>query len=186
MANPETVVRKYLDALRDPSSLRDDEAIGDVERKLADEGDPIARLKLQQELAELNAPSMDSIENAFVVSAKAWADDIGITGKAFAAEGVPAATLRRAGFAVSGRGGKRTTSSGGGKKRGSRVTTEMVIDAMPQGAFTLRSLRELTGASPAVVRKAVTSEEEAGRVVDAGPDPDHSGPGRAATLYRKK
>lgn len=185
MANPETTVRKYLEALKDPSSLRDDEAIADAESKLDGESDPITRLKLQQELAELNTPSMDKVEDAFVVVAKAWAEDVGITGKAFAAEGVPAATLRRAGFAVSGRGGRRK-SSGGGKRRGSRVTTEMVIDAIPKGTFTLRSLRELTGASPAVVRKAVTAEEEAGRVVEAGPDPDHSGPGRAATLYRKK
>ncbi|AXV05388.1 hypothetical protein DVS28_a0687 [Euzebya pacifica] len=183
MSQPETIVRKYLTALKDPSTLRDDDAIQEAESALGDESDPIERLKLQQKLAELNAPSMNAIEDEFVVHAKAWADEAGLTGKAFEAEGVPGATLRRAGFDVA-KGRKRGAASSTPRKRSSRTTQEDVINAMPK-SFTLKSLREATGGSPAVVRKAVDAEIEAGRVADAGPDPDHSGPGRAATLYRR-
>jgi hypothetical protein len=57
---------------------------------------------------------------------------------------------------------------------------------MPKGAFTVKQLKEATGASSAVVRKAITQQLEAGKLTDAGPDPDHSGPGRSPTLYKRR
>lgn len=187
MATAEQVVRTYLSALRDPESLRDDDAIADKEQQLASTDDPIERLRLQEELAKLTKPSLEAVEDEFVVHAKAWAEETGISEKAFAAEGVPAQVLRRAGFAVAGggRGGRR--SSGGARRQssGTRVTTEQVVAAMPKTAFSVKQLREISGASPAVVRKAITQELEGGRLKDIGPDPDHSGPGRAATLYKR-
>lgn len=187
MASPETIIRTYLSALRDPSSLKDDEAVAGKQQELDATEDSISRLRLHQELRMLSAPSLDAVEDDFVVHGKAWAEEQGISAEAFAAEGVPSSVLRRAGFSVArgkeGSGRKPVTRR---RTSGTRVTTDEVIAAMPKAAFTVKVLREISGASPAVVRKAITAEVQAGRLVDGGTDPDHTGPGRSPTLYRKK
>ncbi len=186
MSEAEQAVRTYLRALKDPSSLKDEAAIEETRTALDAEEDMVERVRLQQQLINLESPSVEGAEDGFVTHAKAWADEVGIGGKAFAAEGVPSALLRRAGFAVGkgGRGGgrRRAASTGSGK----RVTTEEVIAAIPKGAFTVKDLKEKSGASAAVVRNAIKSQVDSGALTEVGPDPDHSGPGRAATLYRKK
>lgn len=183
MATKEEAVRNYLTALKEPESLIDSDAIEQATSELEATEDPIERLKLRQRLQELQSPTLESVEDEFVTHAKAWAEEAGIDPQTFAAEGVSAATLRRAGFSI-GRSGSRG-SRGGGRRRSSRTTTEEVIEAMPGGSFTVKQLREISGASPAVVRKAIAAEVETGHVAELGPDPDHSGPGRAPTLYRK-
>jgi hypothetical protein len=200
MPTAEEVIRTYLNALRDPQSLRDEEAVEETRARLESTDDPIERLRIQSELDRLAEPDLDAVEDDFVVHAKAWADEAGISAKAFAAEGVPNGVLRRAGFPVSGgdgrsqgrkggRGGGRRSGGGGGggtrRSSGTRVTTQEVIDAMPKGAFTVKGLQEASGASPAVVRKAITAEVEAGRLEDVGTDPDHRGPGRAPRLFKR-
>ncbi len=96
-----------------------------------------------------------------MASARAWAAEHGIGVKAFQKEGVQPAVLRRAGFEVSGGGGSRGGrggrggSSGGGRKR-TRVTVAEVRAAIPNGTFTIKTLQERSGASPAVVRKVVS------------------------------
>ncbi|WP_370326389.1 hypothetical protein [Euzebya sp.] len=168
--------------------MKDDDAIESKQAELDAAEDVISRLQLQEELRKLSAPSLEAVEEDFVVHAKSWADESGISAEAFAAEGVPTAVLRRAGFQVGGgRGGRRQRRSASGTRRssGTRVTTEEVIESIPSTAFTVKQLREISGASPAVVRKAISAEQEAGRLSDLGPDPDHSGPGRAPTLYKR-
>lgn len=182
MTTAEKIVRDYLTALRDPDSLKDEEAIQKKGEELADAKDVIERLKLQDEFRQLSAPSLEKAEDEFVVHAKAWADKNGVSGNAFAAEGVPVGVLRRAGFQI-GRSTKKSKRSR--KTSGSRVTTGEVVAAIPSGTFTVKQLGEISGASPAVVRKAIAQEEKAGRLTSLGADPDHSGPGRAPTLYRK-
>jgi len=183
-SSAEDAVRAYLAAVKDPSSMRDDEALSATKKLLDEASDTIERLRLQQQLLTLESPTLDTYEDAFVTHAKAWADEHGISGEAFAAEGVEPSVLRRAGFSVGGRGRRRAAAAPPTARR-RRVTTEEVVVAMPSGAFTTKQLGELSGASPAVVRKAITSEQAAGRLVEAGNDPDHSGPGRAPMLYRK-
>lgn len=183
MATPVEAVRSYLTALRDPESLKDDAAIESKTSELEEADDVIARLKLQEELRDLMAPSLESAEDDFVVHAKAWADEAGISSDAFIAEGVPAAVLKRAGFASVRAGGKKARSTT--RRSGTRVTTEEVIAAIPNSAFTVKQLGNTSGASAAVVRKAINLEVDAGRVTELGSDPDHSGPGRAPTLYTK-
>lgn len=188
MASPETIIRSYLDALKDPASLRDDDAVAAKQEELDSAVDVIIRLRLHEDLRRLTAPSLETVEDEFVVHGKAWANEQSISADAFAAEGVPNAVLRRAGFGVA-RGkdrvvGRKTSTTR--RSSGTRVTTEEVISAMPTSAFTVKVLKEISGASPAVVRKAITAEVEAGNLVDGGTDPDHVGPGRAPTLYRRK
>ena len=175
----ETAVRTYLAALRDPSSLRDESRLAKLKSQLERSGDDLERLQLRQQIFDLESPSVHQYENDFITHAKAWADEHGVTAKAFEAEGVPGSILRKAGLA-----GSRAAR---GRKPGTRrrVTVDEVRAAIPRGAFTIKGLQEISGASPAVVRKVVADELAAGNVKEQGPDPDHSGPGRSPTLYKK-
>lgn len=189
-ASAETAVRDYLKALSDPSSLRDDDTVERLRQQLASSDDGVERIRLRQQLLDAETPSLDRYEEGFVANARSWAEEHGISVKAFQEEGVQPAVLRRAGFEVAGgrtRGGKSSSGgggAGGGRKR-TRVTVAEVRAAIPKGTFTIKSLQERSGASPAVVRKVVSEEEAAGTITSAGTDPDHRGPGRAPTLYRK-
>lgn len=186
-ASVEHAVSVYLQALKDPNSLRDDDSITSLEQQLESSPDSLERLRLRQQLLDAQTPSVERYEEGFVTHAKAWADDHEITAKAFAEEGVSAAVLRRAGFDVPGAGGARgrrgASGAGTGRKR-TRVTVSEVRDAIPKGTFTIKTLQDLSGASPAVVRKVVSEEMSAGRLKDEGTDQSHRGPGRAPVLYR--
>jgi hypothetical protein len=187
-ATAESAVRDYLRALADPESLRDDEKINELTNQLDKSDDPLERLRLRQQLLDLQAPSLDRYEEGFVTHAKAWADEQGISAKVFTDEGVSNDVLRRAGFDVGGRGrrGRNRTAAPATRARRSRVTSEEVRGAIPEsGTFTIKSLQDSSGASPAIVRKVVSEEESAGRLRNVGTDPDHRGPGRAPVLYQR-
>jgi hypothetical protein len=182
-AAAEQAVRAYLGALKDPSSLRDDERIAKLERELERSNDQLERVLLQQQLLDAKSPSVEQFEEAFIEHARSWAEEHGVSPSAFQSEGVPSTVLRRAGFQV--RGGRargraaRRRSAG----RRTRVSADEVRKAIPRGTFTIREVQERSGASTAVVRRVVQEELEAGRVSEAGTAPDHSGPGRAPALY---
>ena len=182
----ESAVRDYLVALRDPSSLRDEQKIKELHERLDAAEDELERLQLRQQIMDAETPQLSRYEEAFITHAKAWADEKGISAKAFAAEGVPLQVLRRAGFSVGrGRGPSRRGGRAGTRTR-TRVTSEEVRKAIPKGTFTIKQLQERSGASPAVVRKVVEEEIAAGRVTREGTDPDHTGPGRAPVLFKRK
>lgn len=175
----ESAVRTYLTALRDPSSLRDESRLAELQSQLESSGDDLERLRLRQQILDLESPSVQQYEDDFITHAKAWAEDSGVTARAFEAEGVPSAVLRKAGLQPSSDRGRRAA----GTRR--RVTMAQVRDAIPRGPFTIRMLQQASGASPAVVRKVVAEELAEGRLKEAGVDRSHKGPGRAPTLYKK-
>lgn len=182
----ESAVRTYLQALKDPSTLRNDAEIADLEARLEASGDQVERVLLRQQLLDARAPSVEQHEEAFVKHAKAWADDKGVSAVAFSAEGVPAGVLRRAGFRVRGGRGRATTARRRATGTRTRVSSEEVRGAIPaKGTFTIRHLEDASGASTGVVRKVVQEELKAGKLKEAGADPDHKGPGRAPVLYRR-
>jgi hypothetical protein len=98
---------------------------------------------------------------------------------------VPAAVLRRAGFSVRGADGRGRGRGRSRQTRRTRVSAEQVREALPKGTFSTKDVQEAIGASPAVVRRVLREEVEAGRVSNEGADPDHQGPGRAPTRYRR-
>jgi hypothetical protein len=180
----ESAVRGYLTALSDPSALRDEAGLAELQRQLGEATDSLTRLELRQKIMDAEEPQIDRYEADFVTHAKEWAEQNGISPKAFIAEGVDVAVLRRAGFPVP--GGRRSGGAGRGRTRTrSRVTTAEVRAAIPKGQFTIKQLQERSGASPAVVRKAVQEEIAESRVKEIGTDPDHRGPGRAPVLYER-
>ena len=184
----QAAVRNYVISLRDPSALRDDDAIADLHSTIDQTDDDVERLKLRQQLLDLQDPPLERYEAAFVEHAKAWADTSGVTADAFVAEGVPAAVLRRAGFrGVSNRGTRRTRRSSARATAGRRrVSAEEVRAAIPTGMFTVKDVQEASGASAAVVRRVISEEVDSGNLTDQGPDPDHTGPGRTPTIYQRQ
>ena len=181
-------MRNYLISLRDPSALRDDDAIADLHSALDQTDDDVERLKLRQQLLDLQDPPLEQYEAAFVEHAKAWADDSGVTADAFIAEGVPAGVLRRAGFRGVTNGGTRRIRRAAARATTvrRRVSADEVRAAIPAGTFTVKDVQEVSGASAAVVRRVIGEEVDAGNFTDQGPDPDHAGAGRAPTVYQRQ
>lgn len=182
----EEVVRKYLDYLEDPAVLRDDAAIAEAEARAEAATDKIERLRALSEVERLKSPSADDLHEAFVKDAKSWADAEGITAGAFRTVGVPPGVLVAAGFDVPGHEAPRATRRPRRATRGPGVGVDEVRAAVPgSGTFTVKELRERSGASPGTVRKAMTAMLEDGTVVDRGQDPRWDGPGRVPTLYSR-
>lgn len=178
----ESAVRNYLVALNDPSALRDDDKIATIEQQLEQSDDRLERVRLRQELEDAQQPSVEHYETEFITHAKAWAEEHGVGAKAFSEEGVPDAVLRKAGLRKGGRG-RSDQRRGGTKSR--RVSAEDVRTAIPRGTFTIKDLQERTGGSIATVRNVVKEAEQTGLIHAEGSDPDHTGPGRAPTLYKR-
>ena len=181
----ETAVRSYLVALKDPSALRDEGSLTDLQSQLNQATDSITRLELRQRIMDAEEPKLEQYEADFITHAKEWAEEHGISSKAFLAEGVDVSVLRRAGFSLPGRSRGASTSRGSRPRTRSRVTTAEVRAAIPKGRFTVKQLQQRSGASPAVVRKAVLEEITEGTVKEVGTDPEHRGPGRAPVLYER-
>ncbi|MGI8574678.1 MAG: hypothetical protein ACR2MA_04910 [Egibacteraceae bacterium] len=184
MATPSQTdaIRDYLVALKDPSALRDDDQLDHLRQQLEQTSDELERVRLHQQILDGEQPQIERYEDAFLQHAKAWADEQGVTAKAFTAEGVSNQVLRRAGFRV-GRGGGRHRAAS--PTRRTRTSSDEIRKAIPSGTFTIKMVQEKTGASSAVVRRIVQEGVEEGSVKDQGPDPDHRGPGRSPTLYQK-
>lgn len=182
-------VRDYLIALRDPAALRDNAAITALKTKLERSDDVLERVQLRQQLLDLERPTPQRYEEAFVEHARAWADEAGISGDAFVAEGVPSDVLRRAGFQVraAGRGrgrGRRAAAARAGRPR-TRVSADEIRAAIPSGTFTVKDLQERSGASAAVVRRVISEQVDAGNLVRRGADAARGGPGRAPAVYQR-
>ncbi len=176
-------VRDYLTALKDPKSIKDDDKVSQLTDDLKKADDPVERVKLRQQIMDAENPSPEQYADEFTVHARSWAEKTGIGVRAFLKEGVPPKVLRKAGFRVP---REEVAADGGQRRTRTRVSTEEVRAAIPKsGEFTIKTLQEASGASPAVVRRVVQEEVDAGNVTEKGSDPAHRGPGRAPTVYAK-
>lgn len=177
----ESAVRSYLQALKDPDSLRDDKAVNELERKLNRTSDPLERVKLRGQLDRARRIDPAVYEEGFVAHAKQWAEEHGVTAEAFKAEGVSDEVLARAGLD----GGRRRSRAASSRSR-TRVSRDDVRATIRQHrSFTLPQIKEKTGASRETVRAVIKELTDAGEVERAGSDESHSGRGRAPTAYRR-
>lgn len=145
-ANPDGTVRAYLKLLAaDPHSLPND---------------PIERLHLRA-----------SVEREFVEDAAAWARDHRITGAAFAAEGVPAEVLRRAGLQM-------------GEHRPGHGVQRSIRGAMPERQpFSADGLVTRTGATRRDVHSVIAEDLRSGRIKEHAVSEVEGGV--VKTLYRR-
>ncbi len=189
---PEAAVRRYLAWVEDPSSAVDKDAIERAESAFAAASDPIDRLHAAAARERAKAADIDSITVEFVAHARGYADSEAIPVEAFRALGVADDVLAEAGFAVPSSRGRRGPAARGRRsaapagQRAPQITVSQlkaVADQMPK-QFTLAQLADKAGGgSPVTVRKAVDELIAEGRAVKVGPDTNHTGPGRAPTLY---
>ncbi len=181
----ENSVRLYLLALRDPSALIDHEEIAELERACEQASDPIEQLRTLSRLERARVVDVKKLEQAFVRDAKRWAEHEGVAVEAFRALGVPESTLSVAGLTRTQQvAGRRHRAQVVGVESGS-VTAESIRRKVLEldGSFSLLDVASLAGGSPMTIRKAVADLVDAGRVRRLGPDPSHSGKGRAPVLY---
>ena len=183
----EAAVRRYLAWLEDPSSAVDPQLVAAAEAAFASASDPIAKLHAAADLERARSVDAGAIEADFVAHAKAYAQEQDIPAAAFAALGVSADLLVRAGIAVASGRGRRAPAVA--RARAPQVPVSQikaVVSQLPK-RFTLAQLADRAGGgSPATVRKAVDELIIEGRVTSLGPVPDHKGPGRAPTQYEQQ
>lgn len=178
----EAAVRNYLQALKDPETLRDDKAISDLQKRIERAEDPLERVKLRAQLEKAQRIEPGAYEDGFIAHAKQWADEHGVSAESFKAEGVSDDVLARAGL-----DGVRRRRRGQAAGRRRRVSREDVRNAIRQHrSFTLPQIQNKTGASRETVRAVIKELLTAGEVETAGTDQSHTGRGRAPTAYQRK
>lgn len=145
-------------ALADPSSLRDLDALEEVEQRLArDDLDVAERLELLLRRRTLNQVDIGPLEDAFVSAVPEYLAELGLdvteAREDFTAVGVPPEVLDRAACASSTRDGSASVDG-------------VRSYALSRGsAFTQKDLMEATGASRGTVGKVIKALCEEGRVV---------------------
>ena len=168
----ELAVRNYLAFLSDPESLRDDEAIADLEEQLAVVVDPLEELAIRDKLEALRALSEGAFIGPFIQHAAAYAERVGLSASGFESMGVDPKVLRQAGVL----------------SKTPYVKVESVIEIIKSSGkeeFTQPQVIELTGAAPGTVQKALSAMIEEGSLVKTDErNPDHVGRGNRARLYR--
>ncbi len=94
-------VRRYLEALEDPTKAVDWDLVDDLARRIDASDDPVERVRLRGEWRRAHEPVWEPLEQDFIQFAQRWADANGVIGDDFAAEGVPLQILDRAGLEYS-------------------------------------------------------------------------------------
>jgi hypothetical protein len=189
-------VRRYLQFLEDPASLRDEAAIEELRRQATDARDPLDRLRAVSRLKAAEQVDGAVFEAAFIVHANAFAQTEGIHVDAFREVGVPADVLREAGLlggprrlrppgrsAADGDAAARPASRRTGAQRAPRLPLEEVVAKLPDGEFRLTDLAAAIDREPATTRNYLNRLVLDGTVVEAGEDA--SGRGKPAKLYRR-
>lgn len=185
-SSTEDAIRRYMEYLQDPESIRDQDQITKLQKTVDTATDPVDKLTAMGALDQALAVDGSEVREAFIAVAKDWADTEGVPPDAFRQLGVPAADLAAAGFKT--RGGRRTaTGPAPGRSRARRVPLSDIkaaLGSVPK-RFHVKDLETVSGGTNATVRKAVAELVAEGTVTDLGPDPDWSGRGRSPVLYEK-
>lgn len=185
---PEGAVRLYLMYLQDPSKLRDEAEIKKLQQAVEGSADPIDKLKAIASLERAEAVDPEPFIQAFVAYAKQWADENDVSVAAFRQMGVPADVLLDAGFQTARGPGSRTAvpSTGGARrKRAAAVPADTIREFIVSRTdpFTIQDVREGVGGSTATVTKVIKDLVADGALTDRGPAVNHTGRGRAPTVY---
>lgn len=182
-AYDDEAIRRYLNFLSDPTTLRDADEITKLQSKVDAATDPVDRLKALGAVERAKEVDGGAAREDFIAVARDWADEHGVTADHFRAMGVPAADLAAAGFRVSGGRRGRATAA----KRSRRVPVDDIKAKLGtvRSTFSVRDLEAASGGTNATVRKALAELVEEGKARKIGPDPDWSGRGRSPILYER-
>ena len=180
----EKAVRDYLSYLDDPRNLADTDELKKLQERLDATTDRMERVEIRTQMERCYAPDETQLREQFVIHAKQWADDNGISPEALRLEGVPKEVLAEAGFEVDTKPTKKSKqrkANTASKPKRSRTGVDQLKQWMQARTepFTIATAMSETGASRVTVNKAI---EQAG-ATEIGPDPDHSGPGAPPKLF---
>lgn len=164
-------VRRYLLFLEDPSSVDFSAEVEKVNAQLAEQKDPLERLRLKGELVRLQGSHEDLLRAGFVAHAHAWATREGLPLSVFDDMGIPDAVMRQAHLRF--------------RPRRPFVGRDDVLRWMldQKEPFGVHAAQRDTGASHITVRRVLSDLVAAGELVDAGGNPAHQGRGRAARMF---
>ncbi|MBK5222078.1 MAG: hypothetical protein JJE52_04220 [Acidimicrobiia bacterium] len=186
----EDAVRRYLTWIDDPSSLRDEDHITELQSRIDAARDPIDKIHLASELHWAKKVDGTHLRRDFLAVARRWAEANRIVPEAFMEMGVPTEDLRQAGFAVDTRPRRKseTGTVAPSTPRAERVGVERIREGAMSfdAAFTIADLRDRVGGSPGTVRKALEAMVAEGRVENLGPDANWPGPGRPPNRYVRR
>lgn len=195
----EDMIRAYLQYLKDPEQLRDEELIAKQRSEAESILDPLAKLVALSELERLEVVDEEPLRKAFVAHAKAWADEKKVTLSAFQTMGVTVDVLRAAGYKL-----PRVPSSGDAtharpvpttttRRRGGRSREQLkeLVRARKAGTtFTVRDIADEAGIPAAngisSAQRAIRALVIDGEVTDLGRDPNHAGKGAPPSVYALK
>lgn len=178
-------VREAILLYTDPHALKDDKKIRRLESEIEQETEPVKRVKKRAQLEKENHIDDKDIERRFVKYAKRWTKHYNVSVDSLRTEGgIPPRLLKRAGLSVRGAGpDKRTSYTGKGTKRVTQADVVKWLNKATTGSyFTLHDLQQHTGCSAGTARSALGALGD--RIVSEGPDPNHTGPGRAPNVFR--
>jgi hypothetical protein len=184
--SPEQAIVRYLDFLADPASARDEAAISAAREAVSRASSPLDKLKALSALERAEQVDGTHLVTAFIRHAKTWADANNVTAAAFGQMGVPDDVLRGAGLATGSRKGPGLTIKVA-RQRAAAVSQSTIVAHIRtiDGLFTLGDVMRATGATPNTTTTAVKAMLTQGELVSHGPDPNHSGKGRAPFLYQR-
>ncbi|MCU1451925.1 MAG: hypothetical protein JWN46_71 [Acidimicrobiales bacterium] len=184
--SPEHAVRQYLTFLEDPTKLVDPNEVAALEAKVAEADDPIEKLLALSALERARVADGERAKLAFILHARAFADQHDVSASAFRRLGVPDDVLEAARLVTGDPRQRGRLAAPPRTERRPQVPVTHIKDAALaiDGPFTLVEVSERAGGSPGSVRKAVDELVADGRVERLGPDPDHNGRGRAPLRYQ--
>jgi len=185
-AEAEDAIRRYLDALRQPSSLVDHQRISEIAQALEDADDPLERVRLRQALHHAAEPDFDALAAAFVRAVPDWIREHGDDARPFLMEGVPAGVARQAGLRVAGEPARNNRSATRRRRPVRRLTYQGWLNRVPGEPFTVRQLGAAADMTSNAARVFITTALASGDLVEVGPAEDGPAqPGRIPMTYQR-
>lgn len=182
--SPEDHVRRYLQFLTDPESLRDEAAIKRAYGEVAQATDPISKVRALSALERAEAIDGEVYRVEFVAHAAGWVESADVSVSALANFGVPEEDLVEAGLVTAARVRQKAKAPVKGR-RSPRMDPADVAARMRKGEeYLLADIAALINREPPTTRNYVNRLLAEGVVEDLGDDPNHDGKGKPAHVYR--
>lgn len=177
-------MRRYLQFLTDPESLRDPAAIKRAYEEVAEATDPISKVKALSALERAEVVDGEVYRVAFVAHAAAWVETTEVSVSALANFGVPEADLVEAGLLTATRVRQKAKRPVKGQRSPRLDPGDVVARLKPGEKYLLADIAVLIDREPPTTRNYVNRLLAEGVIEDLGPDQSHKSKGKAPHVYR--
>jgi len=180
-STPEEIIDKYLRYLEDPASIVDEGRVAEAQKAVDAATSPTAKVIAISRMHKVRNADPAELIAEFASVAKAWGETNEVDPDAWKAMGVPTTVLVQAGIVES----HGRTPSAGSAPRARRVSAQEVEAAIPDGPFTVKTVANASGATPATVKSVLDRLTADGTVKYLGKDTSFTGQGARPNLYEK-